>query len=93
MEFLFDYIFWFLLLATIAFIYLYKWISRNPDALTSKYKTTKSFQSAICNLQNPVRIALENAGFKKSRIVEIRGSEAFHFIVKRPTYASSNDRN
>ena len=71
MEFIHHYFGWILCLLTIIFILLFKKITKNPNAVTSKYveerKVKKSLKSQT--LIDSIITAMEQAGFKDIRHV------------------------
>ena len=64
MELLETNIWWILLIVTVIFIFIYKKISKNPDAMTSRYEAVKRIKGSSNNLVI-IMEALKNAGFKK----------------------------
>ena len=65
MEFLDTNYFWVLFLLTVIFIFVYKWLIKNPDAITSKYETMKTIKGNPIDIEKLIMKALKNAGFNK----------------------------
>ena len=65
MEFLETNYLWLILLFTTIFIFVYKRITKNPDAVTSKYEANKTIKGNPTENENLIMGALKNAGFKK----------------------------
>ena len=65
MEFIETNFIWLLLIATIIFIYLYKRVTKNPNAITSKYSAKKTIKGNPSDNVRLIKEALKNAGFKK----------------------------
>ena len=61
---------WIILLVLAIGIFLYKIISKNPDAVTSKFKTTQTIHSDFNTSFVLIKEALENARFSKVNIDE-----------------------
>ncbi len=64
MGILMSYIGWILIVITVAVIFLYKRMTKDPEALTSKYKATKIINIDRSKSLNLIKQALENLGFK-----------------------------
>ena len=56
---------WILLAVTVIFIFLFKKILKNPDALTSKFEAEKTLEHTPSMILKIVSKALKNAGFNK----------------------------
>ena len=65
MEFLETSIWWIIGLLLVVFIFAYKKLAKNPDALTSKYEAQKSIIGNPTDNLRLVKEALKNAGFKR----------------------------
>lgn len=65
MENLENYFWWFLLLITIVFIFVYKKRTKNPDALTSQFKAEKKVYGNPADVLKWIENALKNAGFTR----------------------------
>lgn len=65
MEILETGIWWLLLPIGIIFIFAYKKLTKNPDALTSRYEAKKKIDGNPADNLNLIQEALKNAGFKK----------------------------
>jgi hypothetical protein len=65
MEYLETNFWWLLLLITIVFIFAYKKLTKNPDALTSKFVAKKKINGNPTDNLKFIEEALKNAGFKK----------------------------
>ncbi len=63
MPFLETYFWWILLILTVIFIFLFKRITKRPDALTSKFEAVKYIDSNSENMRKKIRDALEKAQF------------------------------
>jgi hypothetical protein len=55
---------WILLILTVIIIFLYKKISNNPDAMTSKFKTRRKTKVDSISMRPIIKEALQNSGFK-----------------------------
>jgi hypothetical protein len=64
MEFITENIGWILVLITTTFILLYKWFTKDPNALTSKYTRTELIDSIPDRLSEIIIKSLKNTGFK-----------------------------
>ena len=65
MEFLETNYLWLLFLLTVIFIFVYKRLTKNPDAITSKYEAKKTIKGNPSDNEKLIMEALKNAGFKK----------------------------
>lgn len=52
-------------LTTVIFIFAYKKVTKNPDAITSKYEARKTINGDPYHHLRLIKKALKNAGFKK----------------------------
>lgn len=68
MGLLVSYIGWILLIITVAIVFLYKRITKNPDAVTSKFSASKYINADLNTSLNLIKQALENSGFKEIRL-------------------------
>lgn len=68
MEILESYYLWFLIIIFIVFIFTYKKITNNNDALTAKFTTVKDLKTNVSNIDNLLLIAFKNSGFRNIRI-------------------------
>lgn len=64
MEILNNYYGWFIFIITIIFFVIYKKITKNPDAITSKFISEYKINGKINNVDNLLFNALKNSGFK-----------------------------
>jgi hypothetical protein len=65
MEYLETNFWWLLLLMSIVFIFAYKKLTKNPDAVTSKFEAKKKISGNLTDNLKFIEEALKNAGFKK----------------------------
>ncbi len=65
MEFFETNYWWLLFLLTVIFVFSYKKLSKNPDAITSKFKAKKNVTGSPTENLKFIEKALINAGFKK----------------------------
>lgn len=65
MDFIIENIGWVIILATIAFFFFYKLISKDPNALTSKYRTHLKLSVESDNLPKKIIDSLKQSGFSK----------------------------
>ena len=65
MEILKTNFWWLLLLITIVFIFAYKKLTKNRDAITSKFEAKKKINGNPTDNLKFIEEALKNAGFKK----------------------------
>ena len=63
-------IWWLVFIAITAFIFIYKKVTKNPNAITSKFETTKKIQGLPQDNLKLILQALKNAGFNKVGIDE-----------------------
>lgn len=56
---------WLFFFLTIIFIFVYKWITQNPEALTGKYIAYKSLTGKPSEIVSTIERALKNAGFRR----------------------------
>ena len=61
---------WIVCIVLVTFIVVYKKITKNPDAITSKYETRKKIKGLPQHNLELIKQALKNAGFKKVGIDE-----------------------
>lgn len=61
---------WIVCIVLVTFILVYKKITKNPDAITSKYETRKKINGLPQHNLELIKQALKNAGFKKVGIDE-----------------------
>ena len=60
---------WIVCIVLVTFIVVYKKITKNPDAITSKYETRKKINGLPQHNLELIKQALKNAGFKKEPLV------------------------
>ena len=65
MDLILENIGWILLLGIVAFIFIYKSLSRDPDALTSKYTKIEKIPGNSEGLPLKILKALKESGFRK----------------------------
>lgn len=65
MEYVDIYSGWLFLIVSVLFIFVYKKLSKKPDALTSSYEAEKTLPGNPANHLKRIDEALHNAGFKK----------------------------
>ena len=61
---------WIVCIVLVTFIVVYKKITKNPDAITSKYETRKKIKGLPQHNLELIKQAVKNAGFKKVGIDE-----------------------
>jgi len=65
MEIIENYYGWILLIITIIVFFIVKRLSKNPDALTSKYTAEKTIQGSPGESLKKIGKALKNSGFRQ----------------------------
>lgn len=65
MEFLETNFLWLLFLVTLVFIFMYKKLTNNPDAITSKFEARRKVAGNPDDNLEYIKEALKNAGFRK----------------------------
>jgi hypothetical protein len=63
MDFIYTYFGWLLLLLSVVFIFAYKKITKNPDAITSKFEVKKKLNGTPNDNLNFIEEALNNSRF------------------------------